>query len=115
MATYEKRKAIADDSLCEKVVQYTSGYSYHDVHRLTKRFVMEAFHHEMKDDDYIEILRNFTPSSLVGFDVRSRFLFRVRCRAATLSARHWRVQRAERTVISFAICGSSEKGNASSH
>lgn len=68
----------------QHIAQYTSGYCYKDLNAVAKQMVMNSLHYDMNldgtvvanpikltDNEITAILNDFTPSSLIGFDVRS--------------------------------------------
>lgn len=67
-----------------QLVRFSAGFVYRDLFNLSKQLVMKAFRvgmtrrgevssdrHVLAAEEIDEVLRSFTPSSLVGFDVRS--------------------------------------------
>lgn len=67
-----------------RLVRFSAGFVYRDLFNLSKQLTMKAFRvdmtrcgevcsskHVLAAEEIDEVLRGFTPSSLVGFDVRS--------------------------------------------
>ena len=70
----------------QHVTQHSSGFSYRDLTNMSRLLTMKALSltvsregivsshkHTLQDETVQQILNSFTPSSLVGFDVRSKF------------------------------------------
>lgn len=73
-----------EETAIPQLVRFSAGFVYRDLLNLSKQLVMKAFRvgmtrrGEVSSDRHVlaaveidEVLRGFTPSSLVGFDVRS--------------------------------------------
>ena len=73
-----------EETAIPQLVRFSAGFVYRDLFNLSKQLVMKAFRvgmtrrGEVSSDRHVlaaaeidEVLRGFTPSSLVGFDVRS--------------------------------------------
>ena len=74
-------------SSLQHVTQHTSGFSYRDLTNVSRLLTMKVFsltvtregricsHQQtLHEEDIQSILNSFTPSALIGFDVRSRVL-----------------------------------------
>ena len=71
----------------QHIIQHSSGYSYRDVHNLARLVtirslslqtsrvgVVDQNRHLLDDGEVQELLNSFTPSALLGLDVRSNLV-----------------------------------------